>query len=103
MTVAGGLQLRSDKSRFPPERQAAWRGEPAPEDQDFYLLVLNVLWDAFGADRLMYVSNWPVCDTHSDHDTVQSLTRGFFASKGEEALEKFWWKNAKAAYKYVER
>ena len=75
--------------------------KPAPSELDYYLPVLEVLWDAFGEDRLIYGSNWPVCDVDSDHDTVQAIVRSFFEPKGEVAQEKYWWKNAKAAYKYV--
>lgn len=76
--------------------------KPAPSELDYYLPVLEVLWEAFGEDRLIYGSNWPVCDLNSDHETVQAIVRRFFEPKGEAALEKYWWKNAKAAYKYVD-
>ena len=76
--------------------------KPAPSELDYYLPVLEVLWDAFGEDHLIYGSNWPVCDVNSDHDTVQAIVRSFFEPKGDVAQEKYWWKNAKAAYKYVD-
>ena len=75
---------------------------PAPPERDYYLPVLEVLWDAFGEDRLIFGSNWPVCDVNSDHDTVMAIVRGFFEPKGDVVLEKYWWKNAKAAYKYID-
>src|SRR5262249_48810357 len=34
--------------------------DAAPTDLEFYIPVLNVIWKAFGADRLLYGSNWPV-------------------------------------------
>ena len=77
--------------------------KPAPPELDFYLPVLEVLWEAFGEDRLIFGSNWPVCDMNSNHDTVLAIVRSFFEPKGEVVLEKYWWKNAKKAYKYVER
>ena len=77
--------------------------QPAPPDLDFYRPVLDILWDAFGADRLIYGSNWPVCDVASDHPTVQAIVRDFIEEKGTTAAEKCWWRNAAAAYKYVQR
>lgn len=74
---------------------------PAPSELDYYLPVLEELWDAFGEDRVIFGSNWPVCDVNANHDTVMAIVRGFFEPKGEAVLEKYWWKNAKAAYKYI--
>jgi predicted TIM-barrel fold metal-dependent hydrolase len=31
---------------------------------------LDVLWDAFGPQRLIYGSNWPVCDRVGDKELV---------------------------------
>ena len=76
--------------------------KPAPEALDYYIPVLEVLWDSFGEDRIVYGSNWPVCDLNSNQETVMRIVRSFFEAKGA-AMEKFWWKNAKAAYKYMDR
>ena len=76
---------------------------PAPADVEFYRPTLDVLWDAFGEDRLIYGSNWPQIEAVSDFATAQRIVASYFESKGGEAGEKFFWKNAKAAYRYVER
>jgi hypothetical protein len=34
---------------------------------------------------------------------VFGLVREFFTSKGTEACEKYFWKNAHAAYRWIER
>ena len=34
----------------------------APTELDFYRPVFELLWRCFGEDRLIYGSNWPVCD-----------------------------------------
>ena len=77
--------------------------EPAPTDVDFYRATFDVLWDAFGEDRLIYASNWPQIERVSDYPTVQRIVSEYFGGKGDEAVQKFFWKNAKAAYKYVDR
>ena len=35
-----------------------------------YRAHLDVLWDAFGPQRLIYGSNWPVCDRVGDQELV---------------------------------
>jgi hypothetical protein len=37
-------------------------GNVAPAELDYYRSILDIMWDAFGDDRLMYGSNWPVSD-----------------------------------------
>ncbi len=34
----------------------------APRETGYYLPILDHCWDAFGEDRLIYGSNWPVCE-----------------------------------------
>ena len=76
---------------------------PAPADVEFYRPTLDVLWDAFGEDRLIYGSNWPQIEAVTNFATAQRIVASYFEGKGGEASEKFFWKNAKAAYRYVER
>ena len=76
---------------------------PAPDEVGFYTPVLDVLWQAFGKDRLMYGSNWPVSSRFAPYDQIQRIVTAYFAEKGEEATENYFWKNSKSAYKWVER
>lgn len=76
---------------------------PAPEDPEYYFPTLDVLWEAFGEDRLFYGSNWPVCEKAGDYATVQHIVKEYFKSKGEEATEKYFWKNSKVVYKWLDR
>jgi predicted TIM-barrel fold metal-dependent hydrolase len=52
---------------------------------------------------LIYGSNWPVSDRAGGFKAAIDIVKGYFSEKGEEATEKYFWKNAKAAYKWVER
>ena len=70
----------------------------APRELAYYLPVLDHLWNEFGEDRLIYGSNWPVSDRGAPYEVVFGLVREFFAGKGEEAMEKDFWKNALVAY-----
>ena len=76
---------------------------PGPEDLDFYRPMFDAMWQAFGEDRLIYGSNWPVSDCAGGFKAATDIVKAFFAEKGEEAAEKYFWKNAKAAYKWIER
>lgn len=76
---------------------------PAPDDVGYYIPTLDVLWEAFGEDRLVYGSNWPVSERFADYATVQRIVMEYFKTKGQEATEKYFWKNAKAAYKWIAR
>lgn len=76
---------------------------PAPTDLEYYLPTLDALWNTFGEDRLIYGSNWPVCEPFADYSTVKRLVTEYWATKSQEAQEKFFWRNAKKAYKWVER
>ena len=79
------------------------QNKPAPTDVGYYTPTLDVLWDAFEEDRLVYGSNWPVSERFADYATVQKIVMDYFKSKGEEVTEKYFWKNSKAAYKWIKR
>jgi len=70
----------------------------APSDPAYYAPVLDALWDRFGADRLIYGSNWPVSGRNAELATVQGIIMESFACRGQAALDKVFWKNAQKAY-----
>ena len=76
---------------------------PSPTDVAYYAPTVDVLWDAFGADRLVYGSNWPVSERFADYATVQRVVFQYFNAKGVVAAEKYFWRNATAAYKWLDR
>jgi L-fuconolactonase len=76
---------------------------PAPLDVNFYRPLLDCLWAAFGEKRLLYGSNWPVCEQAGDYAGCVSIVRSYFGEKGEEASANYFWRNAKAVYKWIER
>jgi predicted TIM-barrel fold metal-dependent hydrolase len=78
------------------------RGD-VPTDVDYYGAVLDALWDVFGEDRLIYASNWPVSETSASYATVHGIVHTYFRKKGERASEKFFLRNAQAAYKPADR
>lgn len=74
-----------------------------PANLDFYRPSLDELWDVFGQDRLIYGSNWPVSDLVAPYDAVFRIVYEYFAAKGRDAFEKYFWKNSQAAYRWRAR
>ena len=76
---------------------------PAPADVNYYRPQLDALWNAFGEDRLIYASNWPNSIRGASYALQQKVVASYFGEKGEEAFQKFFWKNSKDVYKWVDR
>ncbi|TXT20754.1 MAG: amidohydrolase 2, partial [Planctomycetota bacterium] len=55
-------------------------------------------WNIFGDDRLIYGSNWPVSDHAASYKTLFSIVNQYVTARGRATAEKFFWKNAQAAY-----
>lgn len=74
---------------------------PAPTDVAYYTPTIDVLWDAFGKDRLIYGSNWPVSERFAPYGVVQQIVNDYFSAKGDAVKAKFFWQNAKVAYQLM--
>ncbi len=73
--------------------------QPAVKDPAHYRGVLDVLWTHFGSKRLVYGSNWP-CTKHSgSYASFLKLVDSWISSKGPEAREDYYWRNAATAYR----
>jgi L-fuconolactonase len=77
--------------------------QPAPALASYYQPALDAMWELFGEDRLFYGSNWPVCQRAGSYARCIRIARAYFAAKGPEATEKFFWRNGQAAYGWKER
>ncbi len=75
----------------------------APRDLEYYLPALEVVWENFGENRLMFGSNWPVSDQGAPFATVVDLVDRFFETKSEPVRQKFFRDNSRAAYRWAER
>lgn len=74
----------------------------SPREVAFYQPILDHCWDVFGEDRLIYGSNWPVCEKGGSYADQFDIVHAYFTAKGPEALEKYFWKNAHRAYRWAE-
>lgn len=72
--------------------------QPAPKELSFYKPVLDLAFECFGEDRLIYGSDWPVTETTGDYASVLALTRSYFEPKGAEVCEKLFHRNAEKFY-----
>lgn len=64
-----------------------------------YKASLDELWEVFGPDRVIYGSNWPVSDLVAPYGSVFKVVQEYFTAKGAEAAEKYFFRNALAAYR----
>lgn len=76
--------------------------QPAPREIDHYKEVLDALWEHLGKDRLVYGSNWPCTKKSGDYTSYVRLVNRYFASKGQEACERYYWQNAAEVYRLKE-
>jgi L-fuconolactonase len=82
---------------------AAQNGKTAPLDLPFYRPYIDVIWNAFGDERVIYGSNWPVSERACDYLTMQRIALEYAFEKGDAATRKFCSLNAKRAYKWLDR
>lgn len=73
--------------------------QPAPRDIRFYTPVLDLAWECYGEDRLIYGSDWPVTEQTGDYASVVKLTKAYFDGKGRGVSEKLFHKNAVLFYR----
>ncbi|MBI0397438.1 amidohydrolase family protein [Cyclobacterium marinum] len=70
--------------------EAAWEDW---DEKEFYPY-LDVIMKAFGEDRVMFGSDWPVCKLAGGYEQVIGLVEGYFKGCSPEVLEKIWRANA---------
>jgi L-fuconolactonase len=75
----------------------------APGDPAYYQPIFDPIWEAFGPERLMYGSNWPVSDRGAPYGTVIKIVKALFEAKGAEAAENYFWRNSQKIYGWRER
>ena len=74
--------------------------QPPPADLDYYRPVLDTLWQAFGQERLVYGSNWPVCERAGSYARAIDVVRRYFATHGRRAVARYFGANAARIYRW---
>jgi len=59
---------------------------------------LDIVFNAFGIDRLMFGSDWPVCKLAGSYTTICVLMEEYLKDFSAEDKAKFWGKNAARFY-----
>ncbi|MCY2968194.1 MAG: amidohydrolase family protein [Planctomycetota bacterium] len=72
--------------------------EQSPSELGYYQPVLEVAWETFGEERLVYGSNWPVSARFGSYASVQKLALEFAQKHGADATRRILHDNAKTAY-----
>lgn len=83
--------------------EGAADGGRAPDRLDFYRPYLDVVWGAFGDRRVIYGSNWPVCERAADYHVLQKLVADYATERGPDVPQQFFAGNSKAAWKWADR
>ena len=73
------------------------------DDPAYYRPALDALVDLFGPDRVIYGSNWAVSERVAPYATVHGVVAAYFAGRGRELAEKYFWRNSRAIYRWVPR
>ncbi len=60
---------------------------------------MDKVFDFFGAERLMFGSDWPVCKLAGEYDAVCGLVEGYLSKLSMREQELVWGKNAEQFYK----
>lgn len=66
--------------------------------QDDFVTYLDVVWRAFGEDRLMVGSDWPVCLLAGSYQQVMDIPRRYLESQPEAVQKKVFGDNAVRCY-----
>jgi L-fuconolactonase len=82
-----------------PEQAKSGPGK-APVEMDYYRPILDAVYEAFGPERLIWGSNWPVSDKGATFADVVKITRAYFASKTLQIQRAVFSENARRFYRW---
>ena len=76
-----------------------FKEQPAPQELKYYKEILDLAWESFGEDRLIYSSDWPVTERTAGYESVVELTKSYFKPKGRAVMMKVFYTNAVRFYR----
>ena len=74
--------------------EADWQNWQVEDFRPYFEVVI----DAFGIDRIMFGSDWPVCKLAASYGQVVEIAEYLVSELSESEKDKFWSKNARTAY-----
>ena len=81
--------------------EANWQNKAGlkPADERVIHACFDLALDAFGPDRLMFGSDWPVCELAANYSSVHSIAQTWAAARlSESGQHAFWAGNAVRCY-----
>jgi len=60
---------------------------------------LDVIFENFSTDKILFGSDWPVCNVAADYNTIVKTLEDYISKLSIEDQNKIWSENAKAFYK----
>lgn len=72
-------------------------------DVDSHRERLDHLMDVFGADRVLFGSDWPNSDGVAPIDKVVGIVKDYFMTQPRTVAEKYFWRNSVKVYKWIKR
>ncbi|MEO8237361.1 MAG: amidohydrolase family protein [Flavobacterium sp.] len=60
---------------------------------------LDVIFESFPADKILFGSDWPVCNVASDYTEVVKTLENYISQLSTQDQNKIWFENAKSFYK----
>lgn len=73
------------------------------QDPTFYRDRLDMLWNLFGEDRVVFGSDWPNGDHVALFSDTFDIVRQYIARKPQSAQDKYFFKNSEAVYRWRSR
>jgi L-fuconolactonase len=73
------------------------------QDPSFYRDRVDVLWNLFGEDRVIFGSDWPNSDHVASFADTFGIVRQYMSQKPREAQEKYFWRNSARVYRWKPR
>jgi L-fuconolactonase len=74
--------------------EAKWRAWKPADFRPY----LDIVTEAFGYDRLMFGSDWPVCLAAAEYAEVVDLLRNYYGSAPQQAQQQIFGDNAARFY-----
>jgi L-fuconolactonase len=62
---------------------------------------LDVIFESFGIDRIMFGSDWPVCRLAATYGEVMGILEGYMAGFSQDEQDLFWGGNAMRFYNFT--
>ena len=75
-----------------------FKNQPAPMEIKPYKEILDLTYEIFGEDRVVYGSDWPVTKQTGNYASILKLLNSYMDQKGKTAKEKLYHKNASRFY-----